>query len=164
MGVDLNACLFEQTRVHWIPDVIPVLLTHFFPLKTQIVTFLHNLVDDVMTVSSEDAYHVQWYDSIQLWYLFRQTPWQQDMSLSKAFALSIPSQQNADLLTSEVRRLVSKTSLVTVSVNTIMFTQPPLGYFTFQHQNSSHLPNLLVRRERLIDEHRRRKGQDKLGD
>lgn len=54
------------------------------------VSFI-NWVDDVLTVSSEDADDVQWYDSLQLWYLFRQTLWQQDVSLSKALAQSIPS-------------------------------------------------------------------------
>lgn len=50
-----------------------------------------NWVDDVMTVSSEDPDDVQWYDSLQLWYLFRQTLWQQDVSLSKALAQPTPS-------------------------------------------------------------------------
>lgn len=52
--------------------------------------FLTNRVDDAMTGSSEDADDVQWYDSLQLWYLFRQTLWQQDVSLSKALAQPIP--------------------------------------------------------------------------
>lgn len=60
------------------------------------------------TLSSEDANDVQWYDSLQLWFLFRRTLWQQDVSLSKDLAQPIPSLQDTDLLASEVPSWVSK--------------------------------------------------------
>lgn len=114
-----------------------------------------------MTLSSEDANDAQWYDSLQLWYLFRRTLWQQDVSLSKALAQPIPSLQDTDLLPSEVPSRVSKPVLWQLALSHTFYTIP-WGYFTSQHQNSSHLPNLLPRRESLIDEDKKRKGQDKL--
>lgn len=56
----------------------------------------------MMTLSSEDANDAQWYDSLRLWFLFRRTLWQQDVSLSKALAQPIPSLQDTDLFPSEV--------------------------------------------------------------
>lgn len=119
----------------------------------------------MMTWSLEDANDAQWYDSLQLWYLFRRTLWQQDVSLSKALAQPIPSLQDPDLLASEVPSRASKPvswQLALCHTFFFFFFTVLRGYFTFQHQNSSHLPNLLPWRESLIDEDKKRKGQDKL--
>lgn len=120
-----------------------------------------NCLDDMMTLSSEDANDAQWYDSLQLWYLFRRTLWQQDVSLSKALAQPIPSLQDMDLLPSVVPTWVSKPVLWQLMLSHTFYTVP-WDYFTFYHQNSSQVPNLLLRRESLIDEDKKRKGQDKL--
>lgn len=83
-----------------------------------------NCLDDMMTLSSEDANDAQWYDSLQLWYLFRWTLWQQDVSLSKALAQPIPSLQDTDLLPSVVPSQVSKTRLMTVNVKSHFLHSP----------------------------------------
>lgn len=78
----------------------------------------------MMTFSSEDANDAQWYDSLQLWFLFRRTLWQQDVSLSKALAQPISSLQDADLLASEVPSWVSKPVLWQLALSHTFLQSP----------------------------------------